>query len=210
MTTTDYTIYSFINTFNGDCYIGSTLNLSRRLAEHISSYKRGGKQKLYNMIDDTPNGWADIDIVEVDTITGTEADARALEEHYRTTTNANMNQNRCHITAEERADYARFYYAKHKQTIAQIRREHYKKNAIQLIEKAVNRYHANRDEINQKRKETRLQSPLKFKEYSRKYYDKHREKCLDRSNLYYAKHRDAILEQKRKQYLERESTHKSI
>lgn len=208
--TTDYTIYSFTSTINGDCYVGSTRDLSRRLSEHISNYKRGGKQKLYNMIDNTPNGWADIDIVEVDTITGTESEARALEEHYRSTTNANMNQIRCHITAEEKADYARHYYEKHKQAITQIRREHYKKNAVKIIEKAVIRYHANKAEIIQKKKEARLQSPLKFKEYSRKYYNKHRDTILESSNLYYANNRDAILEKKKKQYLERKSTHKSI
>lgn len=190
--TTEYTVYAFVNRENGDTYVGSTKNLNKRLTKHFSNYKNGDQSKLYRMIDNSPNGWNDIDIEELESMTGNVEDARMREEYYRITLEANMNSNKCILTPEQRVEISRAYYWEHKEAVLIKKRDFYKANADELNKKSLERYNRLKTDINfiQKRRVNGLKS-----------YYKNRQKRIDRIKKYYADNRDSILEKSRQRYL---------
>lgn len=201
--TTEYTIYSLVNTANGDTYVGSTKNLHKRLLKHFSLYKNGDQSKVYRMIDDSPNGWNDIYIEEIEMITCDTDTARMREEYYRDILNANMNNNRCHLTLEQRAEKGREYYWNNREHVSQVKKDYYKNNSNVIIKKVMDRYYNNKEDILRKQKEYKQQNGNKVKEIKRKQYLKHRDKLIEKGKQYYADHKDDILDKAKQRYLKR-------
>lgn len=198
---TEYTIYSFVNTANGDTYVGSTKNLHKRLLKHFSQYKNGDQSKVYRLIDESVNGWDDIEIIEIETLTCDVDTARIREEYFRDLLNANMNNNRCHLTLEQRSDSARQYYWNNRDHVSQVKKDYYKNNTDVIIKKVMDRYYNNKEDILRKQKEYKQQNPIKIKEIKRKQYLKHRDKIIEKGKQYYAEHKDHILEKAKQRYL---------
>lgn len=198
---TEYTIYSLVNTANGDTYVGSTKNLHKRLLKHFSLYKNGDKSKVYRMIDDSINGWDDIEVYEVETLTCDTETAHIREEYYRDILNANMNKNRCHLTLEQRAEKGREYYWNNRDHVSKVKKDYYKNNTDIIIKRVLDRYYNKKDEILHKQKEYKQQHPNKIKEIKRKQYLKHRDNIIEKRKQYYAEHKDDILEKARQRYL---------
>lgn len=198
--TTEYTIYSFVNN-TGDTYVGSTKNLDKRIKKHITSYCNNASYKLYNMIDDFPNGWNDITINILETLDGTFTEARMLEERWRSSLGANMNSIRCFITNDERLKKARDYYRNNKEQVLKCKKEYYIKNANKLIEYSKNRYKNKRDEISVIKKERYKQNRHALLAEKKQYYKNNRDAIIAKTTEYYKANRETILERCRISYL---------
>lgn len=198
--TTEYTIYSLVNE-TGDIYVGSTKNLDKRISKHITAYCNNAPYKLYNMIDDFPNGWNDITINILETLDGTFTDARKTEEKWRTSLDANMNSIRCYITNDERLKKARDYYQNHREQLLEGKKKYYIKNADKLIEYSKKRYNNKRDEISVIKKERYKQNRHALLAEKKQYYLKNRDAIIAKTNEYYKANRETILERCRISYL---------
>lgn len=203
--TTEYTIYSFVNE-TGDTYVGSTKNLDKRIKKHVTSYCSNASYKLYNMIDDSPNGWNDITIDILETIEGTFTDARIVEEKWRSSLGANMNSIRCYITNDERLKKARDYYQNHKEHLLEGKKRYYIRNADKIIEYSKKRYNDKKDEISIIKKERYLKNRDALLAEKKQYYLKNRDAIIAKTTEYYKRNKDRMLEKSRIRYLSKKQS----
>lgn len=181
-------IYKFTNTITNDIYIGSTKHLQKRMIKHYSLYINGSKTKVYTMIDDSPNGWYDIDIDVIETLFCDKKTARIKEEFYRKSLEANMNTYRCFRTREDGLKTSRAYYESNKDVICAIKKKQYESNPQPYINRALKHYHGvNHSEICRQRRELYKCNKDQIAIKHKKYYDANRDIILAKARLAYKK-----------------------
>jgi hypothetical protein len=142
-------------------YIGSTKNIKERYANHISNMNNPNTHeyntKKYKVMRE--NGGVDnFKMVVIYTTTEpiTKQQARILEETYRISENANLNDCRCFRTETEKIEQLKNYYSENKQKTLDRQKQY---------------YHENIEKIKQRRKQQRKANKEKRAEQNKIYYE---------------------------------------
>jgi CHAT domain-containing protein len=157
------------------CYVGSTANWKARNNKHKNTCNNeNSKQynyKIYKTIREN-GGWNNFKMIEIgkkDQLTKREAEQ--IEEEYRVKFKANMNDQRCFLTDEQKRERDKEYHK-------EWHKEYYQANIEKIKEYKKEHYLANLE----KNKEYRLANREKRNECSKKHYLANREKI----NEYYS------------------------
>jgi hypothetical protein len=149
-------------------YIGSTNDIKQRYSSHISNMSNPNTHeyntKKYKVMRE--NGGVDnfkmvVIYTSIEPITKTEA--HIIEEQYRLSEQANLNDCRCYRTETERIEQLKNYYGENKQKTLDRQKNYYAENIV---------------EIKQKRKEYRQNNKEHKRLQARAYYLKKKEKRL--------------------------------
>jgi hypothetical protein len=140
-------------------YIGSTNNTKERYANHISNATNLNCKSYNNLLytamrDLDPNNFKMVIIHTTETPI-TKTDAHIIEETYRISEKANLNECRCYRTEEEKVAQLKDYYNANKQKTLERQKNYYAENIV---------------EIKQKRKQYRQDNKAKKALQARAYY----------------------------------------
>jgi hypothetical protein len=149
-------------------YIGSTNNTKDRYANHISNITNPNSKAYNSLLYSTMRengGFDNFKMVVIYTTTEpiTKSEAHIIEEQYRISENANLNDCRCYRTEAERLEQLKNYYNENKQKTLDRQKNYYAENIV---------------EIKQKRKQYRQNNKEHKRLQARAYYLKKKEKRL--------------------------------
>jgi len=140
------------------CYVGSTTNLVKRKSKHKEHCNdENCNTKIYVMIREN-GGWESFKMVVIKEYPcNTKIELEIEEEKCRKELQANLNNNRCHRTEEERKEYekqySKEYHQENKDKISEQKKDYYKNNKEIIAEKSKERYQNNKEEIKELSKE---------------------------------------------------------
>ena len=130
-------------------YIGSTNNPKERYANHISNATNPHaheynttKYKLMRELD--PTNFKMV-IIHTTTEPITKTEAHIIEEQYRISLNANLNDCRCYRTEAERLAQLKNYYEANKQKTLDRQKKYYAENIIAIKQKRKEYRQANKE-----------------------------------------------------------------
>ena len=155
-------IYKIVDNTTDNIYIGSTCEpiLSRRLAQHISSYKRylNGKQNYVSSYDIIAKSDYDIILIELCPC-NTKDELLARERYYRDTLIC-VNKNRPIISDDEKKEYGTKYRQVHKEQHKEYDAKYYLKHQEHLKAQK-EQYHKNHQEYYKAKDKQRLATKFK-------------------------------------------------
>ncbi len=139
-------IYKIVCTQTDDIYVGSTtVRLSRRIAQHRSSYKShlAGKSSYCSSFDIVKHGCSKIVLLEkLPTCVDREELLMHERRHYDVLKEHCVNRNRPHVTDEEKLAHNRQYYNNNHDKQIIYKRQYYENNK-EKIASSSKRYYSN-------------------------------------------------------------------
>jgi hypothetical protein len=146
-------IYKIIDLETNECYIGSTtLALSQRLAQHVSTYKRwsngkGGYMTSFKIIEQD-----DYDIVLIEKFPcNNKEELHSRESHHTQTIQCvNKNKNQGLYNALGKIDYSKQYYINNKEHIQEQKKQYREQTKEHIIERSKQYYIKNKDKMTEK------------------------------------------------------------
>jgi len=149
----DYSFYKFIHSCNEIkefCYVGSTSNVKCRKSEHKSRCNNPDSPKyntkLYQVMRDN-GGFENFKMVILGTRENlTKTEAHMVEEEYRKSENANLNDRRCFLSPEVKKQYNKEYSEAHREESAEYNKKWYEANKDEKAEYNKKWYEAHKDE----------------------------------------------------------------
>ena len=196
----DYSIYKIYSDFHDDFYIGSTINLHRRIISHKTSCNNKNDHKynlkIYKTIREN-GGWDNWQIVEIDKLINvTSIQARQSEEEWRVKIDAKLNSQRAYISKEDRDNNKKEYlieYTKlNKEKIYKQRHEYIIHNPEKIRQQRHDEYIRNRERYQATFKKYREDNREELKTKKREEYERNREKYIERAKKYREDNRDAV------------------
>jgi len=181
----NYTIYSITYCLNlvRLCYVGSTINFERRKAQHIRTcfninspnyntklYKAMRKYGIENFVFK----------IEYTLKSATNHQVLRVEEIYRLFLKANLNTNRCFLTAEQKKEDKKKNYEENKEEIKEDKKKYYEEN-VDKIKEYQEKYRENNKEVKKEYdKKYREENVDKLKEYQEKYREDNKERLYEK------------------------------
>ena len=196
----DYSIYKIYSDFHDDFYIGSTINLHRRIISHKTSCNNQNDHKynlkIYKTIREN-GGWDKWQIVEIDKLINvTSIQARQSEEEWRVKIDAKLNSQRAYISKEDRDNNKKEYlieYTKlNKEKIYKQRHEYIINNPEKIRQQRHDEYIRNRERYKETSKKYREENQEQLKSKKHEEYEKNRVKYIERAKKYREDNRDAV------------------
>ena len=181
-----------------NCYVGHTLNLTKRRNSHKSSCCNEDT-KLYNKYLYTfireNGGWQNWQMVLIDTHSFENREgALKKEREYIEKYNANLNQYLPIISKDEIKTRKSQYREDNKEYLLEKKNIYYEENKDDIKEKKKQYYLTNKQLLNEKNKLYRQQHKEHLKTLRLQHYDENNDKILEKKKVYYEQNRDYILE----------------
>jgi hypothetical protein len=174
---------------DGHFYIGSTVST---LSVRMNTHKQKSKietSRLYTHVKSN-NGWDGVIIELLEEYPCTTArELTAREDYYIRSHKSNpkcLNENRSHVTPEERIEAQKKYYEEHKEEIIEYHRKYTEQN---------------REQVDAYQAQYRLENAEKRRAYSRQYAKDHPEEKKARRRQHYQENKEHVY-QKCKEYNE--------
>ena len=196
----DYSIYKIYSDFHDDFYIGSTINLHRRIISHKTSCNNQNDHKynlkIYKTIREN-GGWDNWQIVEIDKLINvTSIQARQSEEEWRVKIDAKLNSQRAYISKEDsdnnKKEYLIEYTKLNKEKIYKQRHEYIIHNPEKIRQQRHEEYIRHRERYKETSKKYREENQEQLKSKKYEEYEKNREKYIERAKKYREDNRDAV------------------
>jgi hypothetical protein len=153
---------------NNNVYVGHTTDFIKRKYGHKTSCNnpndRNYNQVKYQYIREN-NGWDCFKMIEIEKYPcKDENEARAREEHWRCTFNANLNAIKCFRTPEETLEYQKQYNQDNADKRAEYKKQYRQENCDKIKENTKQYYQKNTDKILEKHKQYRKDNVDKINE----------------------------------------------
>jgi len=188
--TTDYSktiMYKIVcNDLNvKECYVGHTINMTKRKYRHKSSCNNEKNKahnfKIYQIIRQN-GGWSNWSMILVEEFPCKDKyQACKRERELYEELDAKMNTFRPYLTQEERTEEDKKYREEHKAEIIQNSRKYREKNKEEIKEKTKQYREDHKEEIRAEFKQYCEEHRAEFKQYSKKYREKNKEKIAEKN-----------------------------
>ena len=196
----DGKIYKIVCNITDECYIGSTTEptLARRLAGHVSNYKRWKlgkhhKNSSYDMID---RGYYQIYLIESypcnskDELTSREGEIirqyKSECECINRKIEGRTKKEYCQDNKEKLQKYNKQYNKDNNELIKENKKQYYKENKYKFQEY--------REKNKDKFQEYKLDNKEKIKEYTKQYREENKEKISEKAKQYREENKEKISE----------------
>ena len=145
-----------------DCYVGHTVNFTKRKSQHKSDCNNQNKKynsNVYKFIRQN-GGWDNWDMIQIKKYPcNDKREAEAEERKIYEELNSNLNTNRPFITNDEKKNY----YEENKDKMKDYKKNYIKENEDKIKDYKQNYYEENKDKI---------------KDYNKNYYQENKDKVL--------------------------------
>jgi hypothetical protein len=187
-------IYKIIDLETNECYIGSTtLALSQRLAQHVSTYKRWlqGKGNNITSFKIIANGDYDIVLIELFPCNSKEELHSRESHHTQTIQCVNKIKNQGLLNALGKIDYSKQYYINNKEHIQEHKKQYREQNKEIFKERAkqykldhteqIKQYNIdNKEHIREQKKQYRERTKEHIKEKRKQDYHENKDKLTEK------------------------------
>ena len=188
-----------------NCYIGHTLNFTKRRTCHkCICNKESSKyynQYLYKFIREN-GGWENWQMVLIDSHNfNNREDVLKKEREYIENYNATLNQYPPIISKEEKKARVDKYQEDNKDYLIQQKKVYCDINKDAISERRKKYYNEHEERLNEINRNYHKQNKEKYDKTRQLYYNKNKDQLLEQKQEYYRKNRENILEKKKEYHL---------
>ena len=186
-----------------DIYVGHTTNFIQRKNQHKTSccneHSKNYNRYVYQFIRE--NGcWDNWDMIQIEVVNcENKRNAELIEHNYIKTLEANLNSNNPHAMCKENPQqYKKDWYKENKEEILEKGKTNYYENKDEKLAYQKEYAELNKEQIAERQKEYRVKNKEKLSEQKKQYREAHKEQINASIKAWHEKNKD-VLKEKRSQ-----------